>query len=65
LGPERDEVIAAPAGEQRGYPKWIRETLEAFARGDPPPIAADACGRVARLTHAAYHIATREAGPRG
>jgi predicted dehydrogenase len=57
LGPERDEVIATPPGAQGGYPKWVRETLEAFARGDPPPITADACGRVARLTHGAYRIA--------
>jgi predicted dehydrogenase len=57
LGPERDELIATPPGAQGGYPKWVRETLESFARGDPPPIAADACGRVARLTHAAYGMA--------
>jgi predicted dehydrogenase len=56
LSPERDELIPAPAGPV-GYPNWVRETLEAYGRGDPPPIAPDACGRVARLTHAAYRMA--------
>ncbi|MSP02516.1 MAG: Gfo/Idh/MocA family oxidoreductase [Acetobacteraceae bacterium] len=64
LGSQRDEMISAPAGEQGGYPKWVRETLEAFARGDPPPAGADACGRVARLTHAAYRMASSAPGPR-
>ena len=59
LAPERDEVIPTPADEQGGYPQWVREMLEAYGRGDPPPIAADACARVARLTHAAYRIAVR------
>ncbi len=57
LGPERDEVIPTPVDEQGGYPQWVRETLEAYGRGDPPPIAADSCARVARLTHAAYRMA--------
>jgi predicted dehydrogenase len=61
LGPERDELIPAPA-EPGGYPKWVRETLEAYSRGDPPPITPDACGRVARLTHAAYRMAIRPPG---
>jgi len=58
LGPNRDELIAPPTNEETGYPKWVRETLEAFSRGDPPPAGADACGRVARLTHAAYRMIT-------
>lgn len=59
LGPERDEIVPTPAGELGGYGKWVRETLEAYGRGDPPPIGADACARVARLTHAAYRKAIR------
>jgi predicted dehydrogenase len=58
VGPERDEVIPTPPNGQGGYATWVRETLEAFARGDPPPIPAEACGRVARLTHAAYAMAS-------
>jgi len=54
LGPERDEVIPAPSGDQGLYATWVREALDAFARGDPPPIPAEACARVARLTRAAY-----------
>ncbi len=57
LGPDRDELIPAPAGEKGAYPTWVRQTLEAFERGDPPPISASACARVARLTRTAYEIA--------
>ena len=57
LGSERDEMIPAPAHQPAAYPKWVRETLEAFGRGDPPPVGAEACARVARLTHAAYGMA--------
>jgi len=63
-GPDRDEVIPAPAGEKGAYPTWVRETLEAFARGDPPPIPASASARVARLTRAAYETATGQTSPR-
>jgi len=57
LGPEQDEIIATPAGEPGGYKKWVREALEAYGRGDPPSITAEACERVARLTQAAYRMA--------
>lgn len=57
IGPGRRELIPTPAAEPRAYPAWVHETLEAFGRGDPPPITPDACARVARLTHAAYRSA--------
>lgn len=57
LAPGRDEVIATPEGQGGGYKQWLSEALEAFGRGDPPPIPADACARVARLTRAAYRMA--------
>jgi predicted dehydrogenase len=58
LGSGRDELITAPPGDEAGYPRWVREALEAYGRGDPPPITSDACARVSRLTHAAYRMAT-------
>jgi predicted dehydrogenase len=57
LAPGRDEVIATPEGRAGGYKQWLQEALEAFGRGDPPPIPAEACDRVARLTRAAYRMA--------
>jgi predicted dehydrogenase len=57
LAPGRNEVIPTPEGESGGYGQWLREALAAYSRGDPPPIPADACARVARLTQAAYRLA--------
>jgi predicted dehydrogenase len=65
LGSGRDELITASAGDQAGYPQWVQETLEAYGRGDPPPITADACVRVSRLTHAAYRMAKCAGTSRG
>jgi predicted dehydrogenase len=57
LGPGRDEFIAEPEGWQAGYPRAIREALEAYGRGDPPPIPASECAHAIRLVFASYHSA--------
>jgi predicted dehydrogenase len=57
LGPGRDEVLREPAGWQSGYPRALREALEAYGRGDPPPIPAENCARAVRLIFAGYDAA--------
>ena len=56
-GPSRDEFIPQPAGWQAGYPRAIREALEAYGRGDPPPIPASECAQAVRLIFASYRAA--------
>jgi predicted dehydrogenase len=58
-GPQRDEMIPLPPDTRGGYATWLRATLEAWGRGDPPPIGATDALRVSRLTHAAYRAAQR------
>ena len=57
LGSGRDEFIAEPEGWQAGYPRAIREALEAYGRGDPPPIPATECAHAVRLVFASYRSA--------
>jgi predicted dehydrogenase len=57
LGPGRDEIIPQPAGWEAGYPRAVREALEAYGRGDPPPIPASACARAVRLIFDSYRAA--------
>jgi predicted dehydrogenase len=56
-GPGRDEFIPQPAGWQAGYPAAIRQALEAYGRGDPPPIPASECARAVRLIFDSYRAA--------
>jgi len=57
LAPGRDEIIPQPAGWQAGYPRAIREALEAYGRGDPPPIPASECAHAVRLIFESYRAA--------
>jgi predicted dehydrogenase len=57
VGPGRDEMILEPPDWQAGYPRAVREALEAYGRGDPPPIPASECARAVRLIFDAYHAA--------
>ncbi|MFI5400311.1 MAG: Gfo/Idh/MocA family protein [SAR324 cluster bacterium] len=57
LGPGRDEVIPKPKGWRDGFPRAIEDALEAFGRGDPPPIPARECARAVRLIFNSYRAA--------
>ena len=57
IGPGRDEFIPQPAGWQAGYSRAIREALEAYGRGDSPPIPASECARAVDLIFASYRAA--------
>jgi predicted dehydrogenase len=57
LAPGRDETIPQPANWEAGYPRAVREALEAWGRGDPPPIPASECAHAIRLIFAAYRAA--------
>jgi predicted dehydrogenase len=57
LGPGRDETIPQPPGRVSGYPRAVREALEAYGRGDPPPIPASECAHAVRLIFDAYRAA--------
>jgi predicted dehydrogenase len=57
LGPGRDETVPEPPDWQAGYPRAVREALEAHGRGDPPPIPASECARAVRLIFDAYDAA--------
>ena len=57
LGSGRDDFIPQPEGWQAGYPRAIREALEACGRGDPPPIPASDCAHAVRLIFDSYHAA--------
>ena len=57
VGSGRDEMIPEPPDWQTGYPRAVREALEAHGRGDPPPIAASECARAVRLIFDAYDAA--------
>jgi predicted dehydrogenase len=54
LGPDRDELIPRPEGWEEGYPRAVREALEAYGRGDPPPIPASECAHAVRLIFDSY-----------
>jgi predicted dehydrogenase len=57
LGPGRDEIVPQPPDWESGYPRVVRDALEAYGRGDPPPIPADNCARAVRLIFDAYRAA--------
>jgi predicted dehydrogenase len=57
FGPDRDELIPWPEGWEEGYPRAVREALEAYGRGDPPPTPASECARAVRLIFDSYRAA--------
>ncbi len=57
LSPGREEVVPQPAGWKAGYPRAIEEALQAYGRGDPPPIPASECARAVRLVFESYRAA--------
>jgi predicted dehydrogenase len=57
LGSGRDEFMPQPERWEAGYPRAIREALEACGRGDPPPIPASECAHAVRLVFASYYSA--------
>jgi predicted dehydrogenase len=57
LGSGRDETIPQPEGWEAGYSRAVREALEAYGRGDPPPIPASECARAVRLIFDSYRAA--------
>ena len=57
LGPGRDETIPQPLDWVAGYPRAVREALEAYGRGDPPPIPTSECAHAVRLVFDAYRTA--------
>jgi predicted dehydrogenase len=57
LGSGRDEFILQPDGWQSGYPRAVREALEAYGRGDPPPIPPSECAHAVRLIFDSYRAA--------
>jgi len=57
LAPGREEMIPQPAEWQDGYPRAVREALEAYGRGDPPPIPASECAPAVHLIFDSYRVA--------
>jgi predicted dehydrogenase len=57
LAPGRGEIIPQPPDWQDGYPRAVREALEAYGRGDPPPIPPSECAHAARLIFDSYRAA--------
>jgi predicted dehydrogenase len=57
LASGREETVPQPDGWQAGYPRAIREALEAYGRGDPPPIPASECAQAVRLIFDSYRAA--------
>ncbi len=57
IAPGRDDFIPQPEDWQAGYPRAIREALEAYGRGDPPPIPASECAHAVRLIFDSYRAA--------
>jgi predicted dehydrogenase len=57
LAPGRDETIPQPPDYEAGYPRAVRGALEAYGRGDPPPIPASECAHAVRLIFEAYRAA--------
>jgi predicted dehydrogenase len=57
LAPGREETISQPPDWQDGYPRAVREALEAYGRGDPPPIPPSECAHAVRLIFDSYHAA--------
>jgi predicted dehydrogenase len=57
LAPDREEIIPKPPEWQDGYPRVVREALEAYGRGDRPPIPASECAHAVRLIFDSYRAA--------
>ena len=57
LAPGHEEIIPQPPEWQDGYPRAVREALEAYGRGDPPPIPPSECARAVRLIFDSYNAA--------
>ena len=57
LAPGRDEIIHTPEGFQAGFSKIVKDSLEAYGRGEPPPVGPWECVKAGRLIHGAYAIA--------
>jgi predicted dehydrogenase len=57
LAPGREEMISQPPEWQDGYPRALREALEALGRGDPPPIGPSECAHAVRLIFDSYRAA--------
>ena len=57
LAPDREEIIPQPEGWEAGYPRAVKEALEAYGRGDPPPIPASECAHAVRLIFDSYRAA--------
>lgn len=63
LAPNRDEIRAAPDGFQSGFGKIVKDTLEAYGRGDPPPVGPVDVVRAVAMIHKAYAIARPQMPP--
>jgi predicted dehydrogenase len=57
LAPDREEIIPQPERWEAGYPRAVKEALEAYGRADPPPIPASECAHAARLIFDSYRAA--------
>jgi len=57
LAPDREEIIPQPEGWEVGYPRAVREALDAYGRGDPPPIPPSECAHAVRLIFDSYRAA--------
>jgi predicted dehydrogenase len=57
LAPYREELIPQPEGWEDGYPHAVRQALEAYGRGDLPPIPASECAHAVRLIFDSYRAA--------
>jgi predicted dehydrogenase len=57
LAPDREEIIPQPERWEAGYPRAVKEALEACGRGDPPPIPASECAHAVRLIFDSYRAA--------
>jgi predicted dehydrogenase len=57
LAPDAEKVVLQPGGWEAGYRRAVREALEAYSHGDPPPIPASECARAVRLIFDSYRAA--------
>ena len=55
------KMIPSPPRIEEGYPKLIREGLEALGRGDPPPVPPSDLARVVELIDDTYRLAAASA----
>jgi predicted dehydrogenase len=57
FAPDREQIIPQPKGWEAGYPRAVREALDAYGRGDPPPIPPSECAYAVRLIFDSYRAA--------